>query len=169
MIGKLSESAAQDVSEASFPNVPISKFIPSQGDNSVILLGGQVSPTPILKEQDNLSLTHKSQHRRHAYRRARQEHEASITSTTTKIEEIQSALQKADALEKQGTSGSRKVPPEITAVGHGHLWLKSIVEWKAAIRETQSHLEAGSSSSQAFLLATESILVALYDLVCSAS
>jgi hypothetical protein len=43
MIGNLGESAPRDVSEASFPNIPMSKFIQVQGDHSVILLGGQVS------------------------------------------------------------------------------------------------------------------------------
>jgi hypothetical protein len=42
MIGKLGESAPADVSEVSFPNIPMTKFIQVQGDHSVILLGGQV-------------------------------------------------------------------------------------------------------------------------------
>jgi hypothetical protein len=44
-----------------------------------------------------------------------------------------------------------------------------MLEWKLAVQELQAHQEASSSSSRAFLAATETVLVALYDLVCLTS
>lgn len=59
----------------------------------------------------------------------------------------------------------KEIPQVIVATGNVTAWKKGIAEWQEAMEEIQKVTEATVSRCEAFLEATDTVAVAIYELV----
>jgi hypothetical protein len=64
---------------------------------------------------------------------------------------------------------TKGVPSLITAAGNVAIWKKGIVEWEIVSEKLKNEAEAIITKCEAFLAATETVAVAIYDLVRQSS
>jgi hypothetical protein len=101
------------------------------------------------------------QHRRHAYQTGRKHQQQLQADADEELKKINAAVHAHVA----NPSHAKGIPEEIWALGHSSLWKRNPEEWLTLISERRDQKKATMEKAIAFLKATETIPVVLYDLV----
>jgi hypothetical protein len=104
------------------------------------------------------------QHRRHAYQQARKDQQTALSEATEQMNAIVKGLEHLKTIDVNALL-LKDMPAPIVQAGHTVLWKKSMSDWEALMAQLKIEMKMKITHCQAFIAATETVPVVIYDLV----
>jgi hypothetical protein len=103
-------------------------------------------------------------HRRHAYRQARDTQKAALVKAKERMEAITNGLEHVLSMDLSAPR-LKEVPAPISVAGNIAAWKKSPSDWQALMTDLEREMRVTITRCEAFIAATETVPVAIYNLV----